>query len=135
MKLVEINWNPTDRQLRQFGVIWLIALPFIGLLWGASLPVLLVLATIGVGISVLSQALPRTLKPIFLAMTVVATPIGIVLGEAALLLTYFGVLFPIGLVFRLVRRDALRLKRDSTATTYWEAKEPPRNVASYYRQF
>jgi len=76
MKRVEINWNPTDRQLRQFGVIWIIALPSVGLVWGASLPVLLVLAVIGVGISVLSQALPRTLKPIFLAMTVVATPIG-----------------------------------------------------------
>ena len=33
MKLVEINWNPTDRQLRQFGMIALVALPALGWLW------------------------------------------------------------------------------------------------------
>ena len=36
MKLIEINWQPTDRQLRQFGVICLVALPALGWLWGGG---------------------------------------------------------------------------------------------------
>ena len=40
MQLVEINWNPTERQLRQFSSMCFIGLPFIGWLWGAG-PILL----------------------------------------------------------------------------------------------
>ena len=135
MKLLEINWNPTHRQLRQFGVICLIALPLIGWLWGADVPVVLALAAIGLGLSILGLALPRSVKPIFLALTIVATPIGIVLGELAVLLVYFCVFFPIGLAFRLAKRDALHMKRDSKTTSYWQSKKQPSNVGSYYRQF
>jgi hypothetical protein len=135
MKLVEINWNPTDRQLRQFGWICVIALPLVGWIWGADLPVLLVIGGIGLALSMVGLALPGVLKPIFLALTIVATPIGLILGEVAMLLVYFGVFLPIGLAFRLAKRDALQLKRDSTATSYWQLKKQTRSVASYYRQF
>lgn len=134
MKLVEVNWNPTNRQLRQFGLICLFALPLISWLWGGGSQVVIGLGAIGLGLALAGAVFPAILKPVFLALTIVTTPIGVVLGEAAMLSIYFGVFLPIGLVFRLMGRDGLQLKRDPEASTYWQSKTPPRDVASYYRQ-
>lgn len=30
MRLVQMDWHPQDRQLRQFGIICLLALPLVG---------------------------------------------------------------------------------------------------------
>lgn len=134
MKLVEINWQPTDRQLRQFGGICSVALPAVAWLWGASLNVVAILATIGLAIALVGMIAPRALKYLFLGLSLVATPIGVVVGEVAMLVIYFGCFLPIGLVFRVLRRDALRLRLDRNATSYWESKKQPTKLASYYRQ-
>jgi hypothetical protein len=134
MKLVEINWQPTDLQLLQFGLVCFVALPAIAWLWGASLSVIAILATIGLAISLVGMIAPPALKYLFLALSLVTTPIGVVVGELAMLVIYFGCFLPIGIVFRVFRRDALTLKLDRNATSYWESKKQPTSLASYYRQ-
>lgn len=134
MKLVEINWNPTNRQLRQFGVICLFALPLVGWLWGAGGQLLTWLGLAGLVLATVGLLLPRALKPVFLGLTIVATPIGMVLGELVMLLIYFGVFLPIGIIFRVIQRDALQRTLDKNAPTYWENKRQPQTVSSYYRQ-
>ena len=57
-----------------------------------------------------------------------------VIGEVAMLLIYFVLFVPIGLVFRLFRRDALQMKLDKNSETYWNTIEMPTDLASYYRQ-
>ena len=64
-----------------------------------------------------------------------AAPIGMVVGEIAMLLIFLGVFLPISLIFRLIKRDALRLKVDKNATTYWQPKSEPKQVSSYYRRY
>jgi len=134
MKLIEIQWNPTNRQLRQFAIICLFALPTVGWIWGAGLQVIGLLASLGLVLAIVGTVYPRAVKPVFLAVTLVATPIGMVIGELAMLLIYFGVFLPFGIFFRVTRRDALQLRLDRNTTTYWQAKKQPDNVASYYRQ-
>jgi hypothetical protein len=134
MKLVEINWQPTDRQLRQFGEICFVALPAIAWLWGASLSVIVILAAIGLAVALVGMIAPPALKYLFLALSLVATPIGVVVGELAMLGIYFGCILPIGIVFRFLKRDALRLQLDRNAASYWESKKQPTSLASYYRQ-
>ena len=134
MKLIEFNWRPTDRQLRQFGVICLVALPVVAWLWGASANLLLTLALVGLLLAVVGAAAPSFLKPVFLVLTIVATPVGMVIGELAMLLIYFGVFLPFGWAFRLAKRDALQLRLDRDKESYWEAKKQPANISSYYRQ-
>jgi hypothetical protein len=134
MRLVETNWNPDNRQLRQFGVICLLALPLVGWLWFGIHAIVGWLAAVGLAMAVLGIVLPRAMKPIFVALMIVATPIGMVFGEFAMLLVFFGVFLPIGLIFRLAKRDALQLKLDRQQKTYWQTKRQPRNLASYYRQ-
>jgi len=131
MKLVEINWNPTDRQLRQFGAICLVALPAVGWMWGLGTTVVVTLALVGLVLACTGMAAPVILKPIFLALMLVTSPIGMVIGELAMLLIYFAVFLPLGLVFRVVGRDALQRRLDHKRTTYWQAKKQPAGVASY----
>ena len=38
---------------------------------------------------------------------------------------YFGIFSPVGYVMRLAGRDALSLRLDQTATTYWVRRDPP----------
>ena len=134
MKLVEINWAPSDRQLRQFAAISLFALPLLGYLWTRELRVVGWMAVLAAGVALAGWLKPALVKPVFLALTLIAAPIGMILGELAMLLVYFGVFLPLALVFRLLGRDELQLKANRAATTYWQPKKQPRNVASYYRQ-
>jgi hypothetical protein len=134
MAIVEINWNPTNRQLRQFGVICLFAIPLLGWIWGVELRTLGWLGLVGLVLALVGVVAPKAIKPVFLALTVVTTPIGMVLGEVVMLLVYMGVFLPIGMIFRLTRRDALQLKLDRQARTYWQPKQQPRDVSSYFRQ-
>jgi hypothetical protein len=135
MKLVEINWNPTHRQLRQFAIVCLFALPLVGWIWGLGFAAVALLAVAGLVLAFVGVLFPTGVKPIFLALSIVAAPIGIIIGELAMLLIYYGVFLPIGLGFRLAKRDALQLKFDRQAKTYWQAKKRPNSLASYYRQF
>ena len=125
MKLVEINWNPTSRQLRQFGIACLCALPLVGWLWGGNPQIVALLGLTGAALAAIGLMRPTALKPVFLALTIVATPIGIVIGELVMILIYFGVFLPIGLLFKLTRRDALQLKLDRTSSSYWQSKKRP----------
>lgn len=55
--------------------------------------------------------------------------LGILLGKVvspiALGILFYGVLTPIGAMMRLAGKDPLRLKLDSSANSYWIAREPP----------
>jgi hypothetical protein len=147
MKLVEINWRPSDRQLRQFGLISLVALPLLGW-WFCGRPgitgwtsrqqyVVGLLAVVGGLLGCVGTVRPQLLRPVFLAAMIVALPIGLVIGELSLLLIYFGLFAPLALFFRLLGRDALERKIDRQAVTYWSPKAnpaKPKGVESYYRQ-
>jgi len=136
MKLVEINWQPTDKQLQQFGVVALFALPILGWWWsGGNSNVIGVLAALGVTVSITGHYRPQWLKPLFVGLTLLFLPIGLVVSEVVLLLIYSLVFVPIGLVFRLMRRDKLERKLDRAVESYWQAKRQPSGPASYYRQF
>ena len=135
MSLVEINWKPTDRQLRQFGIICFGALPFLSWLWGGNLSTVGWFAAVGFALALTGWVLPRALKYVFIALIVVTIPIGLVVGELAMLIIFLFVFLPIGVIFKLAKRDGLQLKLDRSATTYWQVKKQPRNVSSYYHQF
>ncbi len=60
MALIETNWNPTSRQLRQFGGLCLVALPLLGWLWSASSTMIATLAGIGLLIAVDRLGLPES---------------------------------------------------------------------------
>jgi hypothetical protein len=135
MSLIEINWSPSDRQLRQFGWLCLIVLPLLGWWWRASPTWLAILFSLACLVVALAYLQPRVVRPLFVGIILLAAPIGMLTGELAMLLIYFAIFLPISLAFRLARRDALQLRIDRKAASYWQGKTEPKDVASYYRRY
>ena len=135
MSFVEINWSPSPRQLRHFGVLCLILLPVLGWVWSVHAWLFGIFVGVGALLAVLAFMQPVFIRPIFVALIILASPIGMIISEIAMLLIYFGIFVPIGFAFRLLRRDALQLRIDRQTESYWQQKSEPSDVADYYRQF
>lgn len=67
----------------------------------------------------LSVFVPRALKPVFFVFTKVAHGIGWFNTRAILILIYYLLLTPIGLVMKVFRKDSLNRRIDRSEGTYW----------------
>jgi hypothetical protein len=134
MALFQINREPTDRMLRQFGAIAAVALPTLAWLTTRSTTVTIAAGVIGTA-ALATWPRPQLLKKPFVALSLATAPLGMVLGEALLLAMYFGVFLPIGLLFKLIGRDPLARKFDRSAESYWVPKGSSSDAAAYLRQF
>ena len=131
-----INWHPDNRQVRNFGLVSLLALPLAAALWTrGALPAIGYAAAIGGLLAAMGIAWPRGLRPLLVAINVVTAPLALVIHDLVLSLAFFVVVVPVGLVFRVVGRDPLQLKIDRGASTYWQPKKQPRDVRSYFRRW
>src|SRR5215216_3873322 len=105
MSLVTIPWQPTTRQLRQFGAASLVALP---LLAGSLAPPSLRFVGLGIGvalalvIALIAMLRPHWLRPLFVGLCVIAYPLGVIVGEILLVVVYFGAFTPLAFLGRLL---------------------------------
>lgn len=146
-KMVEINWQPDEGTLRQFGWIALVGFSLVALLaWNewlvfsfglgeARTTVAAAFAGIGVVSALFSLVAPKANKPIFLGLTLLSYPIGFVLSYVIMGFLFFGLITPVGLIFRLIGKDPLQRRFDRAASTYWSDPRPRRGKESYFRQF
>jgi len=134
MKLIEINWHPSTRALRQFGFLALVFMPLLGWLWGASLFGLCIWAACGLTLGVLALIRPQLLRPVFVLLCLLTLPIGMVVGEVVMFLSFFLVFVLFALLFRLLGRDSLQRTLQPHATTYWQPKAQAADPVSYFRQ-
>jgi chromate transport protein ChrA len=139
MALVEVNWNPDRKQLRLFGVGALVILTIVAMLlyWLKGLPTTraFTLSTAGLAIFLVSLASSRLTRMIYVALTAVTLPIGIVISLVLMATFYYVILTPVGLFFRLIGRDSLRRKFDRSAATYWIPRRAPDTSDRYFHQF
>jgi hypothetical protein len=133
---MEINWNPSLRQLRTFGLTSLAALPLAAALWTrGALPAIGYAAAAGGALAAVGLLWPRGLRPILVALNVITWPLVFAVHDLVLVVAFYGVIVPVGLAFRLFGRDVLQLKIDRRAATYWQAKRQPADVRSYFRRW
>ena len=131
----DINWKPTDRIFRQFGAASAGVLAVVAFVVSA-IPLALVACVTGISLIVfLTVAQPSLLRIPFLALTVMTWPIGKVVSEAVLLLMFFGVVVPTGIVVKLMGLDLLGLSTDDQKESYWEAMPDEVNNNQYFQQF
>jgi hypothetical protein len=147
MSLVRIDWNPAARTLRQFGLIGVVAFSalaalvhyrlavFAGLPEGAIRPTSLSLLGCAACCGLLAPLAPRGLKPLYLLMTLIGAPIGLVVTTVVMLMVYYVVITPIAVVFKVIGRDAMHRRFDASAPTYWIRRRPPESTRRYFRQF
>jgi uncharacterized protein YjeT (DUF2065 family) len=146
-KMIEIDWQPDERTLRQFGGIAFVGFLLIAMLawneWlvfsfglGSSRPLVAgSFAALGVLSGLFSLVAPKANKPIFLGLTLLSYPIGFVLSYVIMGFLFYGLITPLGLFFRLIGKDPLNRRFDRAAVTYWSEPRPRRGKESYFRQF
>ena len=138
MSLVEINKNPSERELKWFG---LVLVAFCGMVSGliyakfrwplaSWIPLGAALAVAGV-----YYLVPAVRRPIYLGWMYAFLPVGIVVSFVLLAAIYFLVFTPIGLLMRLTGRERLPRRFNSAAMTYWIKRPPARPPDAYFRQF
>jgi hypothetical protein len=145
--LIELNWRPDDRTLRQFGFIALAGFALLGALaWferglfafglgAAREPLALAFGGLALVSLLFSLVFPRGNWPIYVGLSAVALPIGFVLSYVIMGTLFYGVIAPIGLVLRLFGEDPMKRGFARDAATYWVDARPPRPRESYFRQF
>jgi len=138
--MIEINRNPTRKELLVFGILlgplcavvaWLLRDAAPGVtrtLWLAAVPVALVGGT-------LAALKPELMRRFYVAWMVAVYPIGWTVSHVVMAIVYYGVITPLGLIMRLVGYDPMRRQADSDVTTYWIKREPTRDPKRSFRQF
>lgn len=132
--MASINLNPTDRQLRQFGATALIAVPLIFGVWTRQLEPTGWSMAAGAALAMAGWIRPVLLRPLFVVVTLLTYPIGLIVREIAMLAIFFGMLTPLGLLFRLLGRDVLKKTPDRERESYWNPVKNADSAESYYRQ-
>lgn len=141
--MVEIDWNPDRQKLREFGWFSLAGFGLIGLLLGWKLGWIengqWLFPAIFWGVGLLSAIFalvePLVLKPIYWILTAISAIVGPVIGTLVLALIFLFVFLPIGLFFKMLGRDGLKLKLDRQTESYWLPADPLQHPRRYLRQF
>jgi hypothetical protein len=137
MQWSDVVAKPSRKLLRQFAGLWLVFFPLLAALrvWRGhadNWAIGLLAAGLVVGLAGLIK--PELMRPIYSGWMIAAFPIGWTVSQLMLVVLFYGVFTPVGLVFRLMRRDALSLRRKATSS-YWVKKPAAARAEDYFRQF
>lgn len=136
--MLQIDWNPSEKTLRQFGPIALVGFGLLAAVcaWRVPVPGLAVaLLAIGVATCVLSFVYRPAVRYVYVGMSLVGYPIGMVVSFVLMAVLYFGLITPIGWVLRLCGYDPLERALAPRAETYWKPRRNRTDPASYFGQF
>jgi len=139
MKLLEVDWHPSSRMLRQFAGFALIFALLFGLIlhykWGLSWRVAYWTWAIGAGVCLLGQCAPKAVLPVYILLMAIALPIGAVISNLLMIAIYFVILTPIGLLLRLFRYDPMHRTFLPDQSSYWVVHQPFKDVQRYFHQY
>jgi hypothetical protein len=135
----DIPWQPSATILRQFAALWLVLVGGLAVRSvGISHPLTLLAGAIGVA----GLMRPGLVRWLFVGLVLVTYPVGRAVSWLLLGMLFFVVLTPLAMVFRVLGRDPLQLRRlagaDQSTTerdTCWLPRPAERPPASYFRQF
>ena len=144
--LIKANLSPDRATLRSFGFValggfavlaacaWQRWLIFAGLGESAG-TVAVSLAAIGATSALLSLVAPQANRPLYVALSLVSHPIGLLMSHLIMAALYFGLIAPIAILFRLIGRDPLSRRFDPGAESYWTTPAKARGKEDYFRQY
>lgn len=139
MKLVEINKDPSPRDLRWFGLMFGAFLLVVGAIfrWRLGQPGaarwLWIAALI---VPAIYYAIPPVRKPMFVGWMYLTLPIGWVVSHVVLAVFYYLILTPVGMFMRFVlKRDPMQRRFDPSSASYWITREEQPEAQRYFRQF
>jgi Saxitoxin biosynthesis operon protein SxtJ len=135
--MIDIQWNPERKQLRQFAAIWFPAFcALVGWIvgkktghWGG----VEIAWGVGGGIALAGFIHPPLIRPVFVGLILVTYPLGWVVSHLLLGMIFYGIVTPIGLFLRMMGHDPLQLQ-PPTGITLWKTPAGGNDPASYLRQ-
>ena len=136
--MIEIKKDPSPRELRWFGVLLALFFGVAGALvrWRLGSPgVAAGIWSAGALLALVYLALPALRRRIYLGWMYLAYPIGWTVSHVLLLLVYYAILTPLGLLLRLLGKDLLERHLDRDATSHWSRRAAREDPSSYFRQF
>jgi hypothetical protein len=135
----EVPEEVTAKTLRQFACIGLIV--FGGLFafsyyrhGGKPSAVAWIAVLLSVLFGIPGLIFPALIRPVYIGLLTITRPIGHVVSIVMLGVIYFGLITPLAILFRLIRRDNL-VRRRASVDSYWTSKPEPSDVRSYLRQY
>jgi len=135
-RLREDGVTITDPLLRQFAAIWLAVFGALAVYHGVvrgrtGLAAILGVVAVGAGVPGIFK--PRTIEPTFRAAMAIAMPIGWIVSNVLLGVTFYLVITPVALFFRLIKRDALG-RRVPGVRSQWVKREQSTDPRRYWHQ-
>ncbi len=132
----ELNRNPTRRDLVTFGIIVAAGMGAFGAYFQLHARPERALVLFGVGGAVfLLSLIPPVGRLLYILWMGFGLTIGLFTAPVIMFVVYAVVIVPVGLWFRLTRRDVMRRRLDPGAKSYWEDYPGSDDPASYIRQF
>ncbi len=138
MGVIEVNKNPSQRELAVFG---LMMVGFFSLIGGAlffklpSRSVAFAIWGFGAALSGLFFAVPQSRRPIYLAWIYAALPVGWTVSHLVLAAVYYLALTPVGLLMRILGHDPMRRRLDRRSGSYWRKRPKSPEPSRYFKQF
>ncbi len=148
MSLIKINWTPDRKQLRTFGAVGTLVFGALALrvyLKGVALgftfapetaqTVTWVLAGLAAFCAVAALAFPAALRPLYIVLSVVSFPIGLVFSQVVLAAIFYLVFTPAGLIGRLAGWNPMKKGFARDAKSYWNRRTQQAQTRRYFRQY
>lgn len=125
------------KELRQFGIIIGIACCLLGvLLWWRGKTYYSYSFIIAAAFLFLGFTLPAALKPFHKVWMIISILMGWLMTRVILIILFYGILTPIGLIGRLCGKDFLDIKLNKNSPSYWVLRDKKEyDKKSYEQQF
>ena len=137
MALIEINKNPSKGELLFFGSVFPIFFGVIGaVVFGVtgSLDIPTIIWSVAGVITLLFFVAKPLQVPIYLGWIYLAFPIGWTVSHVLMLILYYLLFTPFGIVMRLIGRDSMHRGMDKSAESYF-VEHKAAETARYFKQF
>lgn len=135
MTLIDFDAAPSASMKRSFGLsLSALLLIFAFLLRHSATNVAIVLSLVAAVTIMVYYGLPATQLPIIRAWQRATYPLAWVMSHAMLGTVFFAIVFPMGMIARMLGYDPLGLKRVSSSTN-WTPRRVPEGTSQYFKQF
>ncbi len=139
MSLIKLDLHPPREKLRDFGAVSLCMLVILGLFFswvlGWDSLWLRLLSLSGVILFILSRISPILIRPFYQVLILVGFPIGWLLSHFIAGLFYYLIICGTGLLFRILKRDALKRRFEPETKSYWIPYQSKKGLQRYFQQF
>lgn len=145
--MIDLDLNPGPRILKQFGFIALVGFGVLAVLafterWVFAfglgdnrVTVAAALAGVGLLSAALSVVFPTANRPLYVALSLLAFPIGFVLSYLIMAVLFYVLIAPVAVLLRVTGQDPMKRRYDPAVRSYWSDARPPPGKQDYFKQY